>query len=266
MSPIRLGIYILVAVLVWFVAGRHFFVNIPEGHQGVVFRVLRGGVNKETVYGQGLHVKWPWNRMIVYDLRLREEKAKVDVLSRNGLSIMVELSYRFQPNPGKLGYLVDEVGPEYQRSIVEPEIRASTRAVVGRYLLDELYSSKRGDIQDEIFNKVSYALRNKYIYLDAILVKQITLPASIQRAIEAKLKQEQESQEYEFRLAIAQKEAERLRIESEGKAAAFKMLAPALSDNIIREKGIEALQRLAGSPNTKIIIMGGKNGVPLMID
>lgn len=266
MNPFRLGILIVGGVLLLMFLGNRFFVNIEEGHKGVVFRVVRGGINKEVVYGQGLHIKWPWNKMIVYDVRLKEEKVKIDVLSRNGLTIAVELSYRFQPNAAKLGYLVDEIGPQYQKSIVEPEVRSSTRAVVGRYLLEEIYSSKKGDIQDEIFNRVSFALREKYIHLDAILVNQIALPPTIQRAIETKLKQEQESQEYEFRLAIAQKEAERLRIEAEGKAASNKIVAATITENILREKGIQALHDLAASGNAKIVILGGKDGVPLMID
>ena len=51
-----------------------------------------------------------------------------------------------------------------------------------------------------------------------MLVRDVTLPATIKDAIERKLKQEQESLEYEFRLESARKEAEKVIIEAKGKA------------------------------------------------
>jgi regulator of protease activity HflC (stomatin/prohibitin superfamily) len=129
-----------------------------------------------------------------------------------------------------------------------------------------LYSSKRDAIQKEIFEETKKIVDDQYIILDEILVRDVTLPPTIKEAIERKLKQEQESLEYEFRLVTAQKEAERQIIEAEGKAQANKILSASLTDKILRDKGIEATNKLSESPNSKVVIIGsGESGMPIIL-
>ena len=97
------------------------------------------------------------------------------------------------------------------------------------------------------------------------MVRDITLPTTIKTAIENKLKQEQESLEYEFRLQREQKEAERIRIEAEGKAAANRILNASLTDKILKEKGIAATLELSKSPNSKVVVVGNSDGLPLIL-
>ena len=102
--------------------------------------------------------------------------------------------------------------------------------------------------------------------MDAILIRDVTLPSTLRTAIEQKLKQEQESLEYEFRLVKAKKEAERQKIDAEGKAVANKILSASLTDKILKEKGIDATLALAKSPNSKVVVVGsGKDGLPLIL-
>ena len=96
-------------------------------------------------------------------------------------------------------------------------------------------------------------------------MRDITLPPTIKTAIEGKLKQEQESLEYEFKLQKAKKEAEKVRIEAQGKADANRILNASLTRNILKEKGIEATLKLSESPNTKVVVVGGSNGLPLIL-
>ena len=63
----------------------------------------------------------------------------------------------------------------------------------------------------------------------------------------------------------AEKEAERQRIEAEGKAAANRILSQSLTDKVLKDKGIEATLRLAESPNTKVVVVGGDDGLPLIL-
>jgi regulator of protease activity HflC (stomatin/prohibitin superfamily) len=109
-------------------------------------------------------------------------------------------------------------------------------------------------------------LEKEFVQLNAVLVRDITLPPSIKTAIENKLTQEQASLEYEFRLERERKEAERIRIEAEGKAEANRVLNASLTDNILKEKGIQATLQLANSPNSKVVIVGGENGLPLILN
>ncbi|MGQ9863756.1 MAG: prohibitin family protein [Bacteroidia bacterium] len=242
-------------------------VTIDAGRKGVLFRPWRGGVDTKNVYDEGVHIIAPWNTMVIYDTRLQEQEEVMDVLARNGLSIHVEMSVRYGVIPQELPFLHKEIGPDYAAKIVIPQIRASARKVIGKYFPEELYSTKRETIQEEILHETDSILRAKHIHLDAVLIRSVKLPISIAEAIERKLKQEQEAMEYEFRLQKEQKEAERKRIEALGIKQFQDIVSAGLSEPLLRWKGIEATQALANSPNTKIIIIGSpKTGLPLILE
>lgn len=240
--------------------------TINPGEKGIIFRKFSGGLDKEQVYGQGFHIKLPWDDVYIYDVKLREAVSTMSVLSTNGLTIDAELSYRYKPVDSKIGFLHDEIGADYHDRIVVPEIRSATREVIGKYLPNELYSTKRESIQDEIFNRTAKSLEEKNIVLDAVLIRDIQLPAKLKESIERKLEQEQASLEYEFKLTKARKEAERQRIEAEGKAAANLIISSSLTDKILTEKGIEATLKLAESDNAKVVVVGGgEHGLPIIL-
>lgn len=137
---------------------------------------------------------------------------------------------------------------------------------MGRYIPEQLYSSKREVIQEEIYDETRKLLADQYVQLNEILVRDVKLPTTIKDAIERKLGQEQQSLEYEFRLEKAEKEAERQRIDAEGKARANEILNASLTDMVLKEKGIQATLELATSPNSKTVIIGsGDDGMPLIL-
>lgn len=205
--------------------------------------------------------------MFVYDVRVNEAFEEMDVLSQNGLNIQIDLTYRFKPEAEKIGFLHQEIGTDYENKIIKPEIRSATREVIGQYLPDELYATKRESIQDEIFQKTEVALAKNNIVLDAVLIRSIQLPPKLKAAIEMKLEEEQQSLQYEYKLEKERKEAERKIIEAEAKAEANRILNASLSDNILRDKGIEATLELAKSPNSKIVVVGGSgDGLPLILN
>jgi regulator of protease activity HflC (stomatin/prohibitin superfamily) len=240
--------------------------TINPGEKGVMFHTFSGGLDKDYVYGQGFHVKAPWDKIFIYDVKVQESNSDMQVLSKNGLTITIDLSYRFKPMDERIGYLHDEVGADYYDRIIRPEIRSATREVIGKYLPEELYSTKREAIQTEIFDRTSEALKTKNILLDKALIREVELPQKLQAAIERKLEQEQAALEYEFKLERAKQEAERQRIEAEGKAAANKIISASLTEKILKEKGIEATERLAGSNNAKVVVVGsGKDGLPIIL-
>lgn len=190
----------------------------------------------------------------------------MEALSKNGLQILVEMSIRYRPIASELGTIHQTIGMDYKNVIVLPEVRSAARQVVGRYDPEELYSSKRDFIQDEIFNSVRERLERMNIHLDAILIRSIELPQNIRTAIEKKLKQEQESQEYEFKIEKEEKEAQRKRIEAQGIKDFQDIVSDGISDKLLRWKGIEATLELAKSQNAKVVVIGqGKDGMPLIL-
>jgi len=188
------------------------------------------------------------------------------VLSSNGLDIILETTAWYLPKTDELGKLHQQKGQNYLDRVIKPALRSAARSVVGRYTPEQLYSSKRDIIQKEIFDETKKILDKQFIQLNDVLVRDVTLPATIKNAIERKLKQEQESLEYEFRLVTAAKEAEKAVIEAKGKADANRILSASLTDKILRDKGIEATLKLASSPNSKVIVIGsGKTGMPIIL-
>ncbi|MBL4888329.1 MAG: prohibitin family protein [Flavobacteriaceae bacterium] len=265
LPKIGLPIFIAIILLILFVSKAT--ITIDSGEAGVLYKTFEGGVvTDEPPLGEGFHIIAPWNKVFVYEVRQQEIFEPMQVLSSNGLEIKLEASAWYQPIYGKLGALHQQKGQNYLSRVLQPAIRSAARSVVGRYTPEQLYSSKRDIIQEEIFIETKKIVESQYIQLNSILVRDVTLPPTIKQAIERKLKQEQESLEYEFRLITASKEAEKQIIEAEGKAKANRILSASLTDKILKDKGIEATLKLAQSPNTKVVIVGsGKDGLPLIL-
>jgi len=242
------------------------FVTIESGEKGVLFKKFGGGLDKETVYGQGFHLIAPWNDMFVYDVKIHETFEKMEVLSKNGLSIKIDLSFRYNPVEEKIGYLHDQIGRDYVERIIKPEIRSVTREVIGNYLPEELYSTKREAIEDEIEALTREKVEAKYLTLDAILIRDVTLPQTLRNGIEKKLVQEQESLEYEFKIDKARKEAERKEIEANGIAKFQQIVNRTITPQLLKWKGVEATQEIAKSSNAKVIVIGNGDGdLPIIL-
>jgi len=259
---IVIGALVVIVAIVFIVKSS---ITIDGGEGGVLFETFSDGINTERTYNEGFHFIAPWNKMIIYEVRQQQVVEKMAVLSSNGLEISLDISAWFQPLYSKLASLHQEKGLGYIDQVVKPALRSATRSVIGRYTPEEIYSTKRDAIQLEIQEETKVILDKQFVQLNEILVRDITLPPTIKTAIESKLKQEQESLEYEFKLQKAHKEAEKVRIEAEGKAAANRILSASLTPNILQEKGIEATLKLSESPNSKVIVIGGKDGMPLIL-
>lgn len=242
-------------------------VTIDSGEAGVLFKTFgEGVVVDEPPMGEGFHIVAPWNKVFIYEVRQQELFEKMRVLSKNGLEIQIDASLWYEPVYKDLGNLHQSLGENYLQRVIQPAIRSAARSVVGRYLPDDLYSTKRDAIQVEIFEETKKILDKQYVQLNEVLVRDVTLPPTIKEAIERKLKQEQESLEYEFRLESARKEAEKVIIEAKGKAESNRLLSASLTDKILQDKGIDATMKLAESPNSKVIVIGsGDSGLPIIL-
>lgn len=258
--------FIVVAIVLVIILSKSA-ITIGSGEAGVLYKTFGGGVvTDEAPMGEGFHIVAPWNKVYIYEVRQQELFEKMRVLSSNGLEIQIDGSAWYQPVYEDLGKLHQTLGENYLQRVIQPAIRSAARSVVGRYTPEQLYSTKRDAIQDEIFVETKKILEKQYVQLNEVLVRDVTLPPTIKEAIERKLKQEQESLEYEFRLVTAEKEAQKQRIEAQGKADANKILSASLTDKILQDKGIEATMKLSESPNSKVIVIGsGDSGLPIIL-
>jgi regulator of protease activity HflC (stomatin/prohibitin superfamily) len=259
------GIFIVVLVVAIIILFSKSTVTIGPEEGGVIFESLGNGINTEKTYSEGFHIVAPWNRMIVRKVRQQSISDEMNVLSVNGLEVKVNGTIWYEPEFKNLGLLIKTKGEDYERELLDPAINAAARSVVGRYTPEQLYSSKRDVIEQEILDEIKIVLKDQYLLVTRVLVEDVKLPTTIRTAIETKLKQEQESLEYEFRIAKAEKEAKRQKIDAEGKAVANKILSESLTDKILQEKGIGATLELSKSTNSKVISSGsGKSGMPII--
>ena len=243
-------------------------INIGYGEAGVLFKTFGGGVvTDEPPLGEGFKIIAPWNKVFLYNVKQQEFfEGNMQVLSSNGLEISLDVSVLYQPIYNELGLLHKTKGENYVNIVLIPQIRAVARSVVGRYTPEQLYSTKRDAIQNEIYEETQKVVENQHIQLNAVLVRDVSLPLAIKEGIERKLIQEQEALEYEFRIEKAKQEAEKQRIDAEGKAAANRILSASITNMILKEKGIEATKELSTSPNAKVIVIGsGEDGMPIIL-
>lgn len=259
---ITIGVIIVFLVIII----RSTFVILQPTERAVVFKKYTTGLDVENVKTEGLNIIAPWNDVIVFEIAEQQIEETMDVLSQDGLSIKLDVSLRFRPNPNEIGYLYKAFRRDYVSNLVRPELRSAVRRVIGRYTPEELYATKRQEIEIQIQEDTREVLDTNYVELKALLFRSIELPVSIQKSIEEKLAADQEAQKYNYLIEREKKEAERRRIDAEGKAAANRILNESLTDKILREKGILATEELANSQNTKVIIIGNSNdGLPIIL-
>jgi len=150
--------------------------------------------------------------------------------------------------------------------LVIPEVRSTVRQVMGRYTSEEIYSTKRAEVETAIRTETEKILHANFVNSPAVLIRSIQLPEQMKIAIESKLKQEQEALAYQFRLDKEKSEAERKRIAAEGESRANNIINNSLTNNLLKMRGIEATLELSKSTNTKVIVIGsGGDGLPLIL-
>ena len=242
------------------------FVTINAGEAGVYYKRFGGGTVVDKVYAEGFHVVAPWDKMTVYNVRYQTNPHYMDVLTNRGLQVHLKLWIRYQPEYDTLGVLHQKVGPDYFNKIIVPDVEATIREVVGKYDVEELYSSEKGILQ-KLTNEAFSLVSDKYLKIDSILITKIEMPPSIRVAIEKKQEEQQLSEAYLYKLAREQKEAERKIIEAKGIQTSNSIIASSLSEQVLRWKGIEATLDVSKSQNSKIVLFGsGKTGLPLLFD
>ncbi|MBS3808063.1 MAG: prohibitin family protein [Bacteroidales bacterium] len=259
-------ILLVVIALIAGILSSATFITLQPGERGVIFRKFTTGLDKEHIYQPGFKIIAPWNDMYLYNVKEQQEEEELDVLDKNGLNIAMDVSVRFHPLYDKIGHLHENFGENYVRQLVVPEVRSTVRRVAGRYTAEEIYSTKRKEVETAIKEETRKVLQDNYVNMRALLIRSIRLPEQIKNAIEKKLKEEQESLAYEYRLERERSEAERKEIQAEGEARANQIISESLSPELLKMRGIEATLKLSESQNSKVVVIGsGDSGLPVIL-
>jgi regulator of protease activity HflC (stomatin/prohibitin superfamily) len=255
------GVLFLIFALV---ALSRAFVIIPPGHVGV--QVLFGSVS-ETTLKEGINFINPFVDIREFSVRTQELKEVMDVPSKEGLTVQLEVSVLYHLDPDKADDVYRTIGPDYVGTILEPNFRSVTRGVTAGYDARALYTSEREMLAIGIQRELEKIVSPRGIEIEGTPLRRVGLPPGLTAAIEEKLRSEQESQRMQFVLAKERQEADRKRIEAQGISDFQNIVARGISENLLRWKGIEATEKLAQSQNTKVIVIGaGKDGLPLILD
>lgn len=264
---VRPIVIVVVTVILLIIFVRSTFKILDPTERGVVFRKYTSGLDVGDVKGEGLNIIAPWNELIIFDVKEQTINETMDVLSKDGLNINLDVSIRFRPKYNNVGYLYKAFKTNYIDDLVRPEVRSVVRQIIGQYTPEELIATKRQEIETVIEESTRRRLDSNYVELRALLTRSIKLPESIQRSIQEKVAADQEAQKQKFLIEKAKLQADQRRIEAQGKADANQILNASLTTNILKEKGIQATEELAKSQNAKIIVIGGgDDGLPIILN
>lgn len=240
--------------------------QIDSGYRGVFYYKFGDGTEMGKIYSEGFTWHLPWNSIFRYPTRLQEQLENLTVLSSDGATIGLEVSILYRPKVDKLDSLQITVGPNYYNIAVAPNIRGIARTVAGRYKPEEIYSTKRDQVNLEILTQLQEALAAKFIVIENVVVRDVVIPAKISEAINFKLTADQEAQKMMFTIEKERLEAERKRIEAQGIADFQKIVSAGITASLLKWKGIEATLKIAESPNTKVVIVGNDAGsLPIIL-
>lgn len=245
-----------------------------------VVQVDAGEVGVQSVFGKvqtstlnsGLNFVNPLAKVVVFDAKTQNytmssvhdegDKAGDDairVLTADGLEVVVDLTVLFRIIPSEAPRVLREIGEDYKDKVVRPITRTMIRDNAVYYDAVALYSLKRNEFQQRIYQDIEKNFKKRGLVLEQLLIRNINLPTSVKQTIESKINAEQDAQKMQFVLQKEKQEAERKRVEAQGIADYQKILSTGLSDKQLQYESIIAQKELAKSPNAKVIIMGGKS-------
>lgn len=252
------------------------FKQIDAGKVGV--KSLYGSVQPDILQS-GLHLINPLLDITDFDIQtqnytmsaIHEEGAKegddaIRVLSNDGLEVVIDLTVLYRISPEAAPQIFKKIGVDYTDKIVRPVTRTRIRDNAVYYDAVALYSTKRNEFQQRIFQSIEADFKSRGLILEQLLIRNINLPSSVKATIESKINAEQEAQKMTFVLQKEKQEAERKRVEAQGIADYQRIISTGLSDKQLQYEQIKAQKELAASPNSKIIFMNGKSAPVILSD
>jgi regulator of protease activity HflC (stomatin/prohibitin superfamily) len=265
----KLGISGIILFVVLVIIAFNSFVVINPGEVGV--QSLFGKVYEKSL-SSGLNFVNPLTKVNKFDIKtqnytmsqiqdegLKQGDDAIRVLSSDGLEIAIDVTVLYRVLPEQAPELLKTIGTEYRDTIVRPITRTKIRDAAVYYQAVEMFSVKRDEFQNRVFETIEKDFKDRGLFLEQVLVRNINLPDSVKAAIESKINAEQESQKYEFLLAKEKKEADRKRIEAEGQRDSQKIINESLTDKFLYYQYINQLKDRQG---TIYVPTNPANGLP----
>lgn len=273
-----LGFFVLFLII----SLSHCLVVIDAGEVGV--QILFGQVQDKTL-NAGINIVNPFVNIIKYPTRVQEYTMSVKssegnrrgndsvtVRTLDGLAIGVDITVWWKVDAAKSNNIYENYAKNVQdlrMKIIRPAIRTTIRDVASNYKMQALYTGGRKKFTSNLKDKFKIVLDEKNVIVDKVLVRNITLPGTVEKAIQKKMESKQEEEKMEYKQNIAKKQAKIKEIEANGLAKAQKIINSTLSKNYLQHEAIQAYEKLANSKNTTFVIMPTSkeaSGMPLILN
>lgn len=203
-----------------------------QGHERALFFSTKNGLAKEPV-GGGLYWHWPWNEYIRHDLRWTLRKEKVDITSKDGLHLNIDVAVTVRPDVRDLYSVETELGPKYYENVVRAAMFGGTRAAAARFTNFEMVTRPK-EFEHAIQSDVLELLTGKRVEVSKVAIEHLDLPADVVAAANRAATAKQ---------MIIAREAERGLAEREGQLALQRTRATAEAEGLQRRlKGEQALE------------------------
>lgn len=262
-NPLARLIGVSIALFVLVILFFNSITRVGTGHVGVL--TLFGRVTGE-VLPEGMHLINPLKANNEMSIQTQEIKESASVPSSEGLVMNLDTSLIYHLNPEKAAELYQKIGPDYEKVVIEPNLRAAIREATASHSANALYTGEREMVAKQIHDQLVGQLNQRGILVENVLLRDIQLPQTLKASIETKQQAEQEALAMNFRLQKEKQEAERKRIEAAGIRDFQQIVAQGISPQLLEWKGIEATESLAKSGNSKVVVIGNnKNGLPLIL-
>ena len=227
------------------------------------------------------------SRIIRVPTRTINRELTMNLPSKEGLTIRSDVSILYRVKSTEVRTVINDIGLSFDQ-IITAVFRSSASDVCSQYFAKDMHSGERKGIENRINELMNENLGPKGFVIEAVLLKSITLPPGLSKAIEMKLESEQDALRMEFIKQQEEREAERqliraegrknaqiieaeakarvIEIEAEANALANKKLNESLTPSVLQMKQIEAMLSLSSSSNTKTIFMDSKNPFMNLMD
>ena len=235
---------------------------VPAGHVGV--QDFFGTVS-DRVLSPGISLIMPGTQVVKFSVQTREIKETAAVPTSEGLIVNLDVSLLFRLQPEAAARVYKTIGRRFEGVVIDPQLRSIIRDVTAEYEAKFLYSASRELVAQNMFKHVRAALAPRGIEAEQVLLRTVALPPLLTTAIQEKLQAEQQAQRMRFVLDRERQEAERKRVEAQGIADFQTIVARGISAELLKWKAIELAHELSKSPNAKVVVLGDKTGLPIIL-
>jgi regulator of protease activity HflC (stomatin/prohibitin superfamily) len=253
---------LLIIVLMW----PYIVVNIGPGHVGVLYRRFLGGTEMNYIFKEGTHSIFPWDKMYVYDAKLQEESYTLHALNKLGLNIELDVTIIFKIIQQNAPLLQTTVGIDYKTKIIKPMVLSTVVDIVSKHVTEDFFNENLSHIKDEMLVNMISMVGRLPLEIDNILIRKVRVPEALSQAINDKLVAEQRIHEKRFLVLQAVEAFKKAYVEANAVSVTQQIVNPNLTERFLTWQGIEATKSLAANPNSKVVIIGNNEGLPLILN